>query len=526
MQRVMRHSTAFALMTVIFAVVSTRFLVAQPGYTDAFYHFNAAERLVTGQGLTDDYLWVYIGMPEQLPAPSHLYWMPLTSLTAALGMALFGSSYAAAQLPFALMYAGAACVGFWLGQRIGGTRRHAWIAGLLTLLSGFFLRFWGATDTFAPYALFGSLCLVFLGLGAEGRRSRLWYALSGAIAGLAHLTRADGVLLLLVAWAVILWPHFRTTSRTYPAHRLAALVLVTLAYLLVMSPWFLRNIAAVGAPLPVGGAQGIWYAEYNDLFNYPPDASPQTLFAENAGAFLTSRWDALVSSNGALLTLLTVEGLIIVAPLMLIGLWKRRAQPFLRGFWLYALGLHLAMSLIFPFPGMRGGLFHSAAALLPWWMALGVTGLDDVIAWAARRRRWNASAAKLIFSVALVVFVAFLSLSIALPRRVEVNSPALYTALTEQIPPGARVMINDPAALYYFTGLGGVVLPNEAPDVILDIARRYEVNYLLLETAEQSDGSTVLAASNKLASLLDAPPAFLSRIPLDVEGVFLYAIAD
>src|SRR3970282_1555432 len=108
-------------------------------------------------GLTDAYLWTYIAAPDSLPAPSHLYWMPFTSLTAAAGMALFNApgDYGAAQFPFTLMFAAAACVGYWLGRRLGGTSRHAWITGLLVLFSGFFARFWGATDTFAPYALVG-----------------------------------------------------------------------------------------------------------------------------------------------------------------------------------------------------------------------------------------------------------------------------------------------------------------------------------------------------------------------------------
>lgn len=516
----MRQMLLFAAIAILFALFITRFLVEQPGFTDAFYHFNAAERLVNGRGLTDEYLWVYIGMPESLPAPSHLYWMPFTSICAALGMWIFGNTYAAAQIPFALMYAGAACVGFWLGGYLGGTRRHAWMAGVLTLLSGFFLRYWGATDTFAPYALVGSLCLVFMGLGAEGHRPRLYFALCGAMAGLAHLTRADGILLLIAAWAVILWPFDRGIFR----QRLMNMAVVTLVYLLVMSPFFVRNFSVVGSPLPVGGAQGIWYTEYNDLFNYPPDANPQNLFADGT-TFLSSRWDGLTNPNGgALFTLIAVEGMVVVAPLMLLALWRRRAQAFLRGFWLYALGLHLAMSLIFPFPGMRGGLFHSAAALLPGWMALGVAGLDDVIEWAARRRRWNTSTAKIIFSVALLLFVGYLSFITAFPRRVQAATPAMYAALAEQIPSGSRVMINDPAALYYFTGLGGVVLPNESPDAILDIAQRYDVDYLLLETSQNAEGGVWLAASDKLASLLDSPPDFLTAIPLDVQGVLLYAI--
>jgi hypothetical protein len=183
------------------------------------------------------------------------------------------------------------------------------------------------------------------------------------------------------------------------------------------------------------------------------------------------------------------------------------------------------MTLVFPFPGYRGGLLHSATALLPWWAALGVAGLDDVVDWIARRRRkWNAATAKWIFSFALLIFVVFLSLSIALPRRVQAHTPALYTALAAALPPDARVMINDPLQLYYFTGRGGVVLPNEAPTVIPEIAARYDVDYLLLET-QMIGGQTYVAAPDQLSGILDNPPVFLERMDVDLpSGALLYAI--
>ena len=276
-----RERLLFGLIALLGAFLLTRGLVNGPGYTDVFYHLNAADRLVSGEGLTDTYLWTYIGAPDRLPAPSHLYWMPLTSLLAALGMGLLNApgSYAAAQWPFTLMFAGTICVGFWLGARLGGTRRHAWLAGLITLTSGYFTRFWGAIDTFAPFALFGSLCLVSLGLAlspnpesGENSRSWMYVVLAGFTAALSHLTRADGLLFLMVGWVAILWPFvFRRASETPSVRRVVGhIALFTLAYLLLMLPWFIRNLNVIGSPLPLGGTQSIWFSEYNDLFNYPP----------------------------------------------------------------------------------------------------------------------------------------------------------------------------------------------------------------------------------------------------------------
>ncbi|MEM6529832.1 MAG: hypothetical protein AAF653_16150, partial [Chloroflexota bacterium] len=124
----------------------------QPTYTDAYYYTNAANRLASGDGLTDEYLWTYIGAPDELPAPSHLYWMPMPSLAAAFGMWLFNApeNYMAAQFPYWLMLALLGYTGFWLGARLGGTRRHAWAAGLIVLFGGFFARYWGVIESFTP----------------------------------------------------------------------------------------------------------------------------------------------------------------------------------------------------------------------------------------------------------------------------------------------------------------------------------------------------------------------------------------
>lgn len=505
-----KHFLAFALLAFVVAFLLTRGLIAQPGFTDAFYHFNAANRLVSGEGLTDPYLWTYIAAPDQLPAPSHLYWMPMTSLTAAVGMALVNQpgSYAAAQWPFTLMFAAVALLGFHLGGRLGGALRHAWLVGLLTLFSGYFTRFWGATDTFAPYAFFGAFCLYALGWSVEqaGRRALLGFVAAGALAGLAHLTRNDGLLLLFVGWLVILWPFGRKARPGLAA-------VFTLTYLVVMLPWFARNLAVVGTILPVGGIQGAWFTEYNDLFSYPADASAQTFFAGGIGRLLATRWEAFTNN---LATFVAVEGWIVLTPFMLVGLWRRRTQPFLRGFWLYALGLHLAMTLVFAFPGYRGGLFHSAAALVPFWAALGIVGLDDAVSWAAKRRRWRAGTAKWVFSLAALAVAVYLSLMVGLGGRVAEHTPTLYRALSLALPPDARVMVNDPAQLYYFTGLGGVVLPNEAPDVIPEIARRYGVGYLLLE----GQGATPAP----LLSIYENPPDFFTPLPFDVPNMRLYAI--
>jgi 4-amino-4-deoxy-L-arabinose transferase-like glycosyltransferase len=448
--------------------------IHQPGYTDAYYYFNAGQRLVEGKGLTDPYLWTYVNAPDHLPGPSHTYWMPLESLAAAASMAVLGASFTAAQVPSVVCFAGLVIVAFWLGAQLGRSRRHAWLAGLLVLFSGFFTPFWTTTDTFALYGLVGSLSLAAMGRGRETGDWR-WYAVSGGLGGLAHLARADGVLLVLVLLCVALWPQGRVGWRR-AGHAAAAGVI---AYLLVMLPWFIRNMSVLGTPLPTGGTDTIWMRSYDELVNYPPGATPAEFWGWGLGNILQSRFEALTNNVG---TFIAVETWVVLGPFVLAGLWIRRREPFMLGVILYAAGLHLVMTFVFAFPGYRGGLFHSSAALLPFWAAIGPVGLDAGIGWMARRRHWRKVEAQAVFGGALVVLAALISVTMCRQRMPALNSNAdFYSTLAADLPDGAVVMVNDPAALYYHTGLSGVVVPNAYPEVVPEIAARYGVTYLVLD---------------------------------------------
>ncbi len=520
----------FGAVTLLAAFLLVRGLVGAPAYTDAHYHFNAAQRFAAGDGLTDTYLWTYFGSPETYngsqPLPSHLYWMPLTSVLSGLSMGLLGNTYVIAQIPLIFCVAGAACISYRLGFRLGGTRRTAWCAGLIAVSGGFFARFWGTIDTFALMALVGSLGLYLLGKGLDSLKNEpsasrlsIWL-LVGCAAALGHLIRPDGLLLLLTGWTVLFWAMIR--DRRWKKPLLAGLMLVV-GYIAVMSLWFVRNLFDTGAILPVGGLQSIWFTEYNDLFNYPPSASFTNFWnLGGIGFFLSTRWQAFAGADGLLSgnlgTFIAVEGIVIMAPLMLIGLWRRRRQSFLAPFWIYALGLHVAMTLVFPFPGARGGLFHGAAALWPWWAALGVLGCEDAVRWMAKRRKsWNLRVATRIFTFALVGYAVFLSLMIGTRGIVPPTTvvPRFYAELDAMLPENARVLINDPAALYYFTGRGGAVVPNSSPDVIRELADRYDLDFVVFERS---------GLPSPMFEAWDNPPVFLTPIEFNQPGAKLYAI--
>jgi len=467
-----RRTYALVFTLALVFGVALALLVEQPGYMDAYYYYNAAHRLVSGEGLTDPYVWHYLDAPDALPTPSHTYWMPLQSLLAAGAMALGGASFGAAQVPSVLCYAGLVTLAFWVGRTLGGNARIAWMSALLVAFSGFYTPFWTTTDTFAGFGLAGALALAAMSLGRAHGGANLFLA-AGALAGVAHLARADGALLLGIAAVIALWPDARTTWRAR-ARRAAALG----GYLVVMAPWFARNMRVIGQPLPSSGTATIWLRGYNELVSYPPRAAAERFFEWGAQNILESRWEALQNNLG---TFVAVETWVVLGPFVLIGLWQLRHDALAQSAALYALGLHLAMTLVFAYPGYRGGLFHSSSALLPYWATAGIIGLDRTIEWVGRRRRWRIRQAQTVFGAALVMLAAGLSAYALAARLPALNENAAeYRTIAEDLPPDARLILNDPPALYYHTGLSGVVLPDSSPEVVPQLAARYHMNYLVL----------------------------------------------
>jgi len=483
-QHTLRHGPGRRAFLVVFALALgwgalLAVAIRQPGYTDAYYYFNAAQRWVQGDGLTDAALWVYINAPDSLPGPSHTYWMPLESLVVGVSMWFYGAHFGAAQIPSVLFFSGLVTLAFWIGGRVGENARTAWLSALLVLFSGLFTPFWTTTDTFALYGLAGAGALAVMGLGRANGQVR-WFLLGGVLCAFGHLARADGLLLLAVLYLVIWWPHAPwVESRRSWRWRLWLTLVTSTAYFVVMLPWFVRMVDQTGSPLPAAGLQTVWLRGYDELVSYPPNANAADFFAWGAQNILRSRWEALITNLG---TFIAVETWVVLGPLVILALWMRRRDPFVLGVVIYGIALHLVMTLVFAYPGYRGGLFHSSAALLPFWASFAVVGLDSAVEWIGRRRRWRVWQARRVFGGAAVVLAAASSMRMAVARIPKLNeNGTFYVDWTADLPAEAVVVVNDPPALYYHTGLAGVVVPQADPDVVLELAERYGVTHLLLD---------------------------------------------
>lgn len=448
-----------------------------PSYMDAYYYTTNGRRLAQGYGFSEQIIWQYLDHPQGLPTPSHTYWMPLTSLITAVGYTL-SDHFRAAQLPFWLMAGLLPLLTYLISLQFTQARWQVWVACLFTIIGGYYSRFLSQPSTFAPFAWAGASCLLFL-VWSHTQPQKRWWFLAGLSAGLAHLTRADGVLFLFVAGGLWLLGAVKTRSQL-KQHALPLACLVA-GYLLIMGGWFGHNWQLFARPLPISGGQTLFLTNYDDIFAYGRQFDLAHFLAWGWPNILQSKWQGI---SLALQTFVAVCCLIFLCPFVLWSWqkWARQADnwPKLRPLTLYTLLLFAAMSLFFTLPGQRGGLFHSSAALWPWMTVLAAGGINFAVDFAAARLpHWQPATAKKMFSA------LFLLVALIITMATSGNTPDLDAELVAQIdavlPPTAVVVAGNAPGFYYHTGRPSLSVPNESTAVFAQLAADFGATHLVLD---------------------------------------------
>ena len=497
-----RHDLALVLaLGLVVSTLAARW-ITQPGYTDAYYYYGSALQLARGHGFTEPYLWNYLN-PQTTTAdnahrwPSHLYWMPLPAMIAAPGMAVAEAVagralapallFRVAQVPFGLLAALLPLLSYAAALRLTGRRRHAWAAALLTLFSPYYLIYWMTTEAFALYGVVtaGALLAAYQAAQSPQHATR-WLFAAGVGAGLAHLTRADGV---LVGACIGLWwagsgRPLRPGRAAAGQRKLGQLALLAAGYLLVMGPWFARNLLTVGALLPAGGLRATWLVDYDDLFTFHPETlTAARFFAAGWAVLLAGKWAAL-QTNAA--SFVAVQTNLIGFPLLVLGAWRLRRHPLLHLTGLYALALFALMTFVFTLPGERGGFLHSSVALLPVGWAVMLAGLDAAVEAAARRLpHWQPARARPVFTALLVLVSVALAAYQTVPRlgawdgRDSVYPPAGFVVAAADS--AAVVTVNNPPGWYFHTGQPAIVIPTGGRADLLAAMTRYGSRWLVLD---------------------------------------------
>jgi hypothetical protein len=270
-----------------------------------------------------------------------------------------------------------------------------------------------------------------------------------------------------------------------------ALVLLLGGYLLVMGPWYARNLQEFGALTAPGTARVLWLTSYDELYTYPPGSLTFDHWLSSGWTEITNVRLWALGQNS--LTWLAVQSSVFLFPFMLAGAWqarKNRGVQFMALAWLLTISL---MTLVFPFPGVRGSFFHAAAAFQPLLWALAPLGLEAFIGWGVRTRGWWVVPARRVFSTGLLIFAMLFTLVVSLPkiqRDAGDLSGAGAEGRYEQVEallrqerylPTTPAMVNNPPGYTLATGRTTLAIPYGSLDQVYAAASRYGAGVLLLE---------------------------------------------
>jgi len=498
------------------------------GYMDADYYYATGIQLAQGEGFTEPFLWNYLDDPSGLPHPSHAYWMPLTSIISALGMRLArGFDFASAQWIFILLSALIPLITASLAYTLTSRRDLSIISALLAIFSGYYAPFLTTTDTFSLYMVLGGSFFLALKI----RRIWLKAIMLGFIAALMHLSRADGAIWLIIAALTLISPLFlRERAESEGKVLLSTFYSLTIlfsSYLFLIFPWLLRNLTIFGTVLAPGGDQMLWLRSYNQIFSYPAgNLSLETWLASGWIEIIAARFWALKLNLG---TILGVQGGIILLPFIISGAWLYRKDEIIRVGIFAWLTTFFVMTIIFPFAGARGGFFHSGAALQPLWWALAPIGLDQAIAWAAKKRRWRVREARRVFLAGLVGMSVLMTGAIMWGRvlsplareQAQITGVSRYEAVEEIILVQGdevkyAVIVSNPPGYFLASNRFALAVPDGDTQTVLAIAERYNAKYLILEPSAVTDG---------LMPVFDEPMAQTNLIFLDeIKGAKIFVI--
>jgi hypothetical protein len=480
-----------------------------PAYPDSYYYVDVARALATGHGFNIDFIWIFVEVGGKLPAnpvlpvPSNAHWMPLASIVQVPFIWLLGPTTLASSLPFILLGALCAPMAWGLARDAGANERVALGAGLLTAIPVLATPFMAQPDNFGLYQplVVGALWAGARGLRGEGRS----FALAGALVALATLARSDGILVgatLGLLFLVDRWRAWRSRGSRLPAIPVWSAFACAGLFLLVAGPWFARQLAVFGSLSPSSSTGKVLlirtFSEWDSL------TTPATL-----AYFLGQGWGPLIVSRiGGLVAAITIYAVlvcgVILVPFMLVGGWLRRRSLDFSPALLYA-GILFAFNALFFAVHVPGGTFiHSAIGLAPYSYVLVMEGIAASVGWfAVRRRGWDTERATRIFSGAAVAFavvagaVGSVATQAGWATRVADHQFAAAALDAAGAPLTDRVMSIDASGTRYWSGRGGVVLVNDPVSTIEQVARAYQIRWLILERDD-----TVAA----VAPILDGAP--------------------
>ncbi|MBA2380749.1 MAG: hypothetical protein H0V73_01445 [Chloroflexi bacterium] len=507
----MRQREAVIAALVVFAVALVvrwyaASLVVFPKPEDTAYYVDVARNLLAGRGLVSDSLWSFQTPPLIVPREAFEVWLPLPTIAAAIPMALFGATFAAAQVSSVLFGALVPVLAWRLAADVAEERRLP-VGRARTLAVGTGLTaavslplilhstLPDSTMLFAALTLGAGLLIRRLRRAVEGgagepgagRPRGLLFGL-GVVLGLAALTRNEA------AWLAIVWVVLACRLPRSWRERAILIAIPAIVAAAIFAPWAIRDWLVFGSPLPGQALTNALSIQGTDIFAWSDPPTVPRYLAIGAGRLLDMRVQGIEHN---LFDVLLVPG----APLSLIGLvglpWivrTRALQPLL----FVSAVIFLVTGLIFPVSTTWGTFLHAAGAIHVLLVISALLALDRMIVAIGRRRGWTRPVAWL--APALTVSGALLFSAVVLPSfgTGSVGTERTFAALDERLDAarggGTTPVITDyPIWLPYVSGGTALALPHESAASVLDLAQRFGAGMVVVVSRDHPFGATLAA---------------------------------
>jgi 4-amino-4-deoxy-L-arabinose transferase-like glycosyltransferase len=450
--------------------------------------------MATGQGMTVPFLWSFLETggaltsDPRIPIPSHAHWMPLTAWVAAAGMLIGGPSEAAARFPFVLLSTALSPVAYWFAWQTWRNRPAAVAAGVLVIFSGPLLLFGSIVENYAVFGLAGAGALhAAMRAVADMPHRRGWLVASGLLVGVATLARIEGVLLATApatAWLIgMRWAPWLVEG---PRPGWWAGLASAAACLVVVTPWAVRNIQTLGAPLPSTGGHTLWIKDYNEQFSITADTSASAFLAQGPATIIGQKLGAWVTIGGYTVALLAgVFGVLFVA-----GLWIHRRRADVAPFIVYWIVMFVVMGGLFTFHAPRGLFYHHASAWLPIgapFAAMAIPPLADAVSrwWRFLGRPATHRFLLVVSLLAAVPFSVVASALLLTEWRQNLAAAERVAEFLETRPDGERVMFRDAPLLATLTEHQVVGPPFDPFPIVEGVARAYDVRWFVAQRQVQ-----------------------------------------
>jgi hypothetical protein len=533
---VSRREAAWSALGIFVAAVAARIVVASliafPTPEDTAYYVGVARNLVEGRGLVADAIWSFQTPPLQFPRPAFEVWLPLPSFLAAIPMALFGTTFRAAQVMSVLVGAIVPVLAWRLGADVaaerglptGRARTLALGSGLTAAVSLPLLLHSALPDSTMPFAVLAlAACLLMPRLlsriernpgpdarqDSDARRPTAGLVGLGVLIGLAALTRNEAIWLGL-AWLICVWLVPGLAAR----YRVELVAVPAVVALLIFAPWAIRDWREFGNPLPGQALVNALSVTGSDVFAWKDQPTVARYLALGPARLFELRVEGIAHN---LFSVLVLPGI----PTGAIGLFAipalarlRTAGPTL----LLSAVTFFATSLLFPVSTTWGTFLHAAGPAHVLLIVGALLALDWLLARVGRIRGWTKPVAWLGAGLTLSGCLLFSAAILPSYARSAETVRDRYVALDQQLSSSgiaiadAGPVISDfPIWLADTLDVHAVALPAEPPASVLDLARTFGSSLLVTSGGQDSLWPAILDAGGLGAECFEevplAPPA-------------------